>query len=41
MVVRLLETKLADVARDGRLRDHAAGVGKRVQQLELRADPLS
>src|SRR6266540_3084031 len=34
-VVRLLESQLADVARDRCLRDDAAGVGERVDQLEL------
>ena len=40
-VVRLLETELADVARDRRLRDDTTGVGERVEQLELSADSLS
>jgi hypothetical protein len=40
-VVRLLETKLANVARDGRLRNDTAGLGEGVEQLELGADPLS
>jgi len=41
VIVCLFESKLPDVARDRRLRDDAAGVGKRVEQLELRADPLT
>ena len=39
-VVRLLEAELADVSRHRRLRHDAARVGKRVDQLELRSDPL-
>ena len=40
-VVRLLEPELPEVARDGRLRDAAARVGERGEELELRADPLA
>ena len=36
----LLQPELADVPRDGRLRDDTAGAGERVQELELRANPL-
>ena len=36
----LLQPELSDVSRHGRLRDHAAGAGERVQELELRANPL-
>ena len=39
-IVGLLQPELSDVPRDGRLRDDAAGAGERVQELELRADPL-
>jgi len=39
--MHLLESELTNVARDGRLRDNATGIPKRVEQLELRADPLS
>jgi hypothetical protein len=39
--MRLLETQLANVARDRRLRDDTTGVGERVEQLELCADSLS
>ena len=40
-VARLLEAELADVPRDGRLRDRAAGGLERVEQLLLRAEPLA
>ena len=40
-VVDLLEPELADVTRDRRLRDPAAGGGERLRQLELRPDPLA
>src|SRR5262249_57751729 len=40
-IPRLFETELADVARDGRLRDNATSARKRIEQLELRADTLS
>src|SRR6266487_1581991 len=33
VVVRLLEPELTNVARDGRLRDDATGIRKRVEQL--------
>jgi hypothetical protein len=39
--VRLLEPELADIARDRGLRHDAAGLSKRVEQLELRANPLT
>src|SRR6476620_2818064 len=40
-VARLLQAELADVPRDGRLRDRAAGPRERVQQLLLCAEPLA
>ena|SRR5947209_13132464 len=40
-ILALLEPELADVARDRRLRNPAAGARKRVPQLELRSDPLA
>jgi hypothetical protein len=39
-IVGLLQPELSDVPRDGRLRDDTAGAGERVQELELRPDPL-
>src|SRR5204862_7599953 len=39
-VPRLLESEVANVARDRCLRDDAAGVRERIEQLELRADAL-
>ena len=40
-VARLLEAELADVPRDRRLRDRAAGALERVEQLLLGAEPLA
>ena len=39
-IVGLLQPELSDVPRDGRLRDDTTCAGERVQELELRADPL-